>query len=123
MSAVPLLEAVLGPQDRAELMRDIEALTHVYSVQVEDDTGSRACRLDEAFAAMELRTGRRVRIRYRHEGRIWMDTLLQNGDEVRLVRVAEDDVASDDIPSDDTAPDDIASDDAAPAGGAEGRAR
>lgn len=92
MSTAPLLQAILSPQDRAELLRDLDALVQIHSVQVEDQTGTRSCRLDEAFAAMELGTGRRALIRYRHDGRSWMDTLLRDGEDVRLVRVAEDEV-------------------------------
>jgi len=97
-AAAPLLHATLGPQDRAELLRDLSAVAEVFAVQLEDEQGTRACRLDEAFAALEQGSARRALVRYRFEGRTWLDTLLPDGgggDLVRLVRVAEDDLQPD----------------------------
>lgn len=92
--AAPLLHATLGPADRADLLRDLGAAAEVDAVQLDDGTGTRACRLDEAFAALEHRTARRVLVRYRHGGQAWLDTLvLDAGDPslVRLIRMAEED--------------------------------
>lgn len=91
--SAPLLHATLGPEDRADLLRDLEAVAEIDRVQLDDGTGTRACVLGEAFAALEHRTARRVLVRYRHDERIWLDTLvLDPGDPslVRLIRIAED---------------------------------
>lgn len=96
-STAPLLHATLGPEDRADLLRDLEALARIDAVQLDDGVGTRACRLDEAFAALEHGTACRILLRYRHAGRAWMDTLMPDGGNrtlVRLVRVAEDDVVA-----------------------------
>ena len=93
--AAPLLHATLGPEDRADLLRDLSALAAIDAVQIDDGTGTRACRLDEAFAALEAGTARRALVRYRFEGRAWFDTMVLDAGSpglVRLVRVAEDDV-------------------------------
>lgn len=90
--ATPLLHATLGPQERAELLRDLSAVADVDAVQIDDGAGTRPCRLDEAFAALEARTARRALVRYRFEGTAWLDTLVLDGGDpalVRLVRVAE----------------------------------
>jgi len=92
MSTAPLLQAKLGPEDRAEYLRDLSALVEMKSAQIEEDAGTRACRLDEAFAALESGTAHRVLLRYGYDGRIWMDTLIPDHDGVRLVRIAEDDI-------------------------------
>lgn len=92
MSTAPLLHATLGPEDRANLLRDLSALAAIESAQVEDAGGTRTCRLDEVFAAIEAGGVRRALLRYRYDGRTWFDTLIPEGEALRLVRVAEDDV-------------------------------
>ncbi len=88
--AAPLLEAWLGPEDVADLYRDLAAVADVQSTLMDDGTGTRRCRLDEAFAGLEDGTARRVQIRYRHQDRDWCDTLLPGPEAVRLVRICEE---------------------------------
>ncbi len=97
MSTAPLLQAKLGPEDRADYLRDLSALVELESAQVEDDAGTRACRLDEAFEALENGAAHRALLRYRYDGRLWFDTLIPDFDGVRLVRIAEDDVIRQDV--------------------------
>lgn len=94
MSAAPLLEAVLGPEDRADYFRDLSALAAIEEVRMADDRGERLCLLDEAFEALEAGRLERARIRYTYDGRRWFDTLLVGAEGARLVRIAEDDVLS-----------------------------
>lgn len=95
MSHAPLLQALLGPEDRAEYYRDLVALAEGLTAQVEvPGVGTRPCRLDEAFAALEEGTSRRALLRYRHDGRHWLDTLLIEPRGVRLVRIAEDEAGA-----------------------------
>jgi hypothetical protein len=93
MSEAPLLQAALGPEDRAELLRDLTALAEIDSAQVHDAGGTRLCRLDEAFAALEEGTAERALLRYRFDGQAWLDTLIAGADGIRLVRIAEADAA------------------------------
>lgn len=96
--AAPLLHATLGPEDRADLLRDLSAVAAVDAVQIDDGTRTRTCRLDEAFAALETGTACRALVRYRFDDRAWFDTLVVDAGNpglVRLVRVAEDDILAD----------------------------
>ena len=90
--AAPLLHATLGPQDRAELLRDLSAVARVQSVQLDDGVGTRACRLDEAFAGLEDGTARRALVRYLYDGRLWTDTLVRDAGAPGLVRLVRAEV-------------------------------
>lgn len=89
MSTAPLLEATLGPQDRAEYLRDLQALVAMERVQLEDEAGTRACTVDEVFAILEAGRLRRALICYSYEGTRWFDTLRVEDGALHLIRVAE----------------------------------
>jgi hypothetical protein len=108
MSAAPLLQAVLGFEARAELLRDLSACATVHAAQIDDGSGTRACRVDEVFAALEDGSARRALVRYEFDGKRWTDVLMPSPEGVRLTRMADDDAADDDA-TDNAAADDDAS--------------
>jgi hypothetical protein len=89
MSTAPLLEAVLGLEDRAGYLRDLQALVALERVQLEDEAGMRACTVDEVFSALEAGRLRRALICYRYGGTRWFDTLRVENGALHLVRVEE----------------------------------
>ena len=91
MSAAPLLQATLDGEDLAALWRDLAVLAEIRRALVEDAQGTRACRLEEAFEALETGSARRVQIRYAFDGATWFDTLTPAPEGIRLVRISEAD--------------------------------
>ena len=88
MTAVPMLEAVLGPDELQAYERDLEALASLERVQLEDARGTRTCDLQEVFDAVEAHRCRRALVTYAFQGTYWVDTLLPTAQGLRLLRCA-----------------------------------
>ena len=94
MSAAPLMQVTLEPDDLAALWRDLSVLARIESAQLEDHDGTRLCRIEQAFEALESGAARRIQIRYAFEDQAWFDTLTRGQDGIHLVRIAEDDITA-----------------------------
>lgn len=93
MDAAPSQEVLTGRLDAArldELWSDLERDARDLRVVVRDSPGrpARAVAPTVASARTALRDGFAVVLRYAAAGRQWSDTLIPDGDGVRLVRCA-----------------------------------
>ena len=93
-------QAELDAATLAQLVSDLETFAEV--LEIRETGASRAygetAPLSLARATERLASGavRGVQVRYRHEGGLWMDTLMRQGDVTRLVRLRVPDRASGD---------------------------
>ncbi|MBX3275655.1 MAG: hypothetical protein KF729_35675 [Sandaracinaceae bacterium] len=83
-------QAELDPPTLARLFEDLATHAEVLEVRAKHAeramTGEGTIDLDEARALLETRAVRGVQVRYRHEGELWLDTLMVGPTYVRLVR-------------------------------------
>lgn len=86
-----VFRAELGAPEVAALFDDLAAHAEVVEVRAKDAARdyARAAQLtlEEARGLVERREVRGVQVRYRHEGALWMDTLMPGPTLVRLVRM------------------------------------
>jgi len=85
-------EATLDIDSIEALFRDLTSLAEIEHVRVKGAGGphdDRSTTLAEARESLLRGNARAVRIRYRHEGENWCDTLMSRGESVHLVRLRE----------------------------------
>lgn len=88
-----LHDSVLDDTTLEALLVDLETLTEILEIRVRST--ARALSTAASPTVEDLRTALRnkeidgARIRYRHDGQVWSDTLVVGPDGVRLVRMGE----------------------------------
>lgn len=87
-------EGLLGPAELQALFADLAARAAVTGIATKGGETARAevgkvgpLTLAEAQAGLAARTVHGVQVRYLFAGREWCDTLLREGEQVRLVRM------------------------------------
>ncbi len=87
----PMSEALLDERAVSALFDDIGALGELLDVQLKGGARSRAsdaaCDLSSAKDALLSGATRAVQLRYRHKDTVWWDTLLRQGQHIKLVRI------------------------------------
>ena len=86
-----VFQAELDEATLAKLFEDLAAHATVLEIREKSAARSRgeateALDLERARARLEAGEVRAIQIRYRHEGALWMDTLMRGPTLVRLVR-------------------------------------
>ena len=89
--ALPRVQSsVLDAETLVALFEDLERSAEMLSVLVKARPGTLAstqgCSLARARDLLQQRGALGVQLRYRFQGSLWADTLMVQGDEVRLVR-------------------------------------
>lgn len=86
-----VFRAELDAEKVAALFDDLAAHAEIVEVRAKDAARDYAraatLTLDEARGLIERREVRGVQVRYRHDGVLWMDTLMPGPTLVRLVRM------------------------------------
>jgi hypothetical protein len=87
MSSLPPVQiVVLDEGQLAALFFDIAQVAELLAITSRGSPGQWS--LDDAFVALRERRVAALQIRYRHAGEEWWDTLQQQEDGVRLVRIS-----------------------------------
>jgi hypothetical protein len=87
-----LQDALLDPGTLAQLFFDLSQLAEVLEIRVKGAPTALATEelttLEAARTALASGAAMAVQLRYRFEGRLWLDTLMRTPSGVRIVRMA-----------------------------------
>jgi hypothetical protein len=92
MTDVPeLLQGTLSPKEIQDLATDLQSIAELQSVIVKRGAESRAkpdeVPLQEALDELQAGTVTGVQIRYAFQDRDWCDTLIREGEAIRVIRM------------------------------------